>query len=481
VSDHDSDSEPTPPTPTSSGVQVEVHGRTDVGLLREHNEDSFLEVVLDTESRDVDAMRRHTLGPRGTLLVVCDGMGGAAAGEVASNLAVECIAEVMLADRTTPPPTGVVDDALTALGRKLRFAAVEANLRIFQDARTNPSRAGMGTTMTTMLLQDGHALIAQVGDSRAYIWRAGHFTQVTRDQSLVNQLLETGHITVEQAKFFEHSNVILQALGVQEDVEVQLSRVALRKGDRLLVCSDGLVGVVTDEEIAAVMGACDDLEEAARILIELANGGGGPDNITVIVVHVGGDLPEPGPDDLLSYQLWKIDPELPPEPYPPAVPVDDFVEQRPLLPDPPPRTSIGQLVAVASVLGVLLGSVLTGLVLYSGGVRCEVTAWRAGLAVLADGRDTGLRSVDSASSLHLRLAPGHHTMALKGGGTDLVRELEVDKAEVCAVDFASTAAAAVPTSPAPSVPETPRTEPDLASHGPADGGYPKAPPDAPGP
>ena len=112
----------------------------------------------------------------------------------------------------------------------------------------------MGTTMTAVHLWRDAALIAQVGDSRAYVWRQGAFTQVTRDQSLVNQLLETGQITAEQAKFFEHSNVILQALGVQEEVEVQLSKVELRRGDRLMLCSDGLVGVVSDEEIGAVVG-----------------------------------------------------------------------------------------------------------------------------------------------------------------------------------------------------------------------------------
>src|SRR5205814_8313138 len=110
----------------------------------------------------------------------------------------------------------------------------------------------------------------------AYLWRQGAFTQVTRDQSLVNQLLETGQITPEQAKFFEHSNVILQALGVQEEVEVQLSRVELRRGDRMMLCSDGLVGVVTDEEIGAVMASVDDPADTARILIELANGAGAP-------------------------------------------------------------------------------------------------------------------------------------------------------------------------------------------------------------
>ena len=220
-------------------IAVELHGRTDVGQVREHNEDAYVVVRLEDDQREVDKLRQHDLGARGTLLVVCDGMGGAAAGEVASSMAVEAIGAVMLGQEKFAPPAGVTDDEKQSLARKLRQSAREANARIFREARENVTRAGMGTTMTAALLWKDHALIAQVGDSRCYVWRQGKFsTQVTRDQSLVNQLLESGHITAEQAKFFEHSNVILQALGVQEDVEVQLSRVELRRGDRLLLCSD---------------------------------------------------------------------------------------------------------------------------------------------------------------------------------------------------------------------------------------------------
>jgi len=195
-------------------VEVRLCGRTDVGLIREHNEDSFVIVRLDDGTREPDKLAAHTLGPRGTLLVVCDGMGGAAAGEVASGMAIESLATTMLDGADVAAPDGVIDDEQTHLARKLRGAARDANAKIFKEARENLTRSGMGTTMTAVHLWAGAALIAQVGDSRAYVWRQGAFTQVTRDQSLVNQLLETGQITVEQAKFFEHSNVILQALGV---------------------------------------------------------------------------------------------------------------------------------------------------------------------------------------------------------------------------------------------------------------------------
>ena len=434
----------------TSGVQLEVVGRTDVGLIREHNEDSFLLLRLDDNGRDAQALRRHKLGERGTLLVVCDGMGGAAAGEVASSMAIDSVGQVMLSDGVAPPPPGLTDDALTALGRKLRMAAQSANTQIFTEARQNVARSGMGTTMTAVLLRGTHAVIAQVGDSRAYVWRDGHFTQVTRDQSLVNQLLETGHITPEQAKYFEHSNVILQALGVQEEVEVQLSQVELRAGDRFLVCSDGLVGVVSDEEIAAVMGACDDLEEAARILIEMANSAGGPDNISVIVAKVAGDaLKAPVEADRLTYQLWKIDPDEPaPAAEDPAATLDvgspTFVEAPAARRPAPPRNATVELVSMAVVFGLVLGSVLTGAVLYKNGVPCRVQAPKEGLSVISDGRDTGVRTPMAASPsdegartwVRLRLKPGHHTLQLRGAGApEAARDIEVVSGALCEASF----------------------------------------------
>ncbi|MCA1664157.1 MAG: protein phosphatase 2C domain-containing protein, partial [Myxococcales bacterium] len=370
----------------------------------------------------------HRLGPRGTLLVVCDGMGGAAAGEVASGMAIEALAATMLDAHMVDAPDGVVDDERQHLARKLRGAARDANAKIFKEARENLARSGMGTTMTAMHLWRDSALIAQVGDSRAYVWRQGAFTQVTRDQSLVNQLLETGQITVEQAKFFEHSNVILQALGVQEEVEVQLSKVELKKGDRLMMCSDGLVGVVSDEEIAAVLGSIDEPAEAARILIEMANGAGGPDNITVIVVHVDGDaLKEASGDDALTFAHWRIDPDAPPLPVsvndtfdgfgPPTAQLTAAASERAMAmaSSHAARKPTMELMSMAVVIGLILGSIVTGLALYRHGVRCRVAARQAGLAVLSDGHDTGARTGDAA--VELRLPPGRHTMSLRAQGT----------------------------------------------------------------
>jgi protein phosphatase len=479
--------------PAGDGVRLHLFGCTDVGLVREHNEDSFLLLRLDDGNRELEALRKHGLGARGTLLVVCDGMGGAAAGEVASSLAVESLATTMLDPTLTPPPEGIVDDGKTALGRKLRAATREANMRIYREARENLARSGMGTTMTAVLLSSGHAVIAQVGDSRAYIWRKGAFTQVTRDQSLVNQLLESGHITPEQAKFFEHSNVILQALGVQEDVEVQLSTVELRRGDRFMVCSDGLVGVVTDEEIAEVMAQIDDPEEAAKLLIELANTAGGPDNITVIVAHADGEpLAEPAAEDVVRYELWRI-PEAAPEPAAPVTATPDSptrpmrlaaeaptsdgrgngdgaaaapaapepaapaaaapaavapaaapavaapappaaVAAAPAAVVPPPSLPMRELASMAVVVGLVVSSLFAGAALYRRGVACRFddARRREGLALLVDGRDTGVRT--GAGSTDFRLTPGKHVLSLKGeGAPEGTFELEAAFGQGCSV------------------------------------------------
>jgi protein phosphatase len=439
-------------------IQIDLHGRTDVGQVREHNEDSFVVVKLDGDERDPGKLRTHELGERGTLLVVCDGMGGAAAGEVASSMAVDAIAAMMLSDAKFDPPEGVTDDDKQSLARKLREAARDANQRIFKEARENIARSGMGTTMTACLLWKKEALIAQVGDSRCYVWRQGKFTQVTRDQSLVNQLLESGHITQEQAKFFEHSNVILQALGVQDEVEVQLSQVSLRRGDRILLCSDGLVGVVTDEEIGEIMGGVADPEEASRVLCEMANAAGGPDNITVIVAHAGADgLAEPAEADEIKYELWRIEPEPPPvevvaEPSaqtfaePEAAPVEQPVPTppqpapEPAPPAPPPRATL-ELVSMAVVVGLIVGSLVTGAALYQQSVPCRLEAPAAGLMVIADGRSAGVSTVESGSSgaAELRLRPGHHQLSLKGAGApDEIQEVEVQKGATCSFRIPST-------------------------------------------
>ena len=291
-------------TENSTGVVVRVFGRTDVGQIREHNEDNFLVADLTRKTRSLmEGDREQIVGERGSLLGVCDGMGGAAAGEVASQLAVDIIYEKL----TQAEPLHDHDD----LARRLVQAVEEAGVRIFNEARADRTRRGMGTTATIAALMDSRLFVAQVGDSRAYVMRGDRFTQVSRDQSLVNQLIEAGQLTEEEAETFEHNNIILQALGTAETVQVDLTYVDLCQGDRLLVCSDGLSGMIRSDEMREVLLSTPDSLAACRELTERANRAGGHDNITVIVAEFGGPaLKPPAPDALIAYQKYAL-PEAP--------------------------------------------------------------------------------------------------------------------------------------------------------------------------
>ncbi len=289
---------------TGAVLKVRVFGRTDVGQIREHNEDNFLVADLTRKTRSLmEGDREPPIGERGMLLGVCDGMGGAAAGEVASQLAVDIIYEKLV--QGEPPQNH--DD----LARRLVQSVEEAGIRIFNEARADRTRRGMGTTATIAALLDGRLFVAQVGDSRAYVLRGDRFTQVSRDQSLVNQLIEAGQLTEEEAETFEHNNIILQALGTAETVQVDLTYVDLCKGDRLLVCSDGLSGMVRNDEMREVLLAHRDSLDACKELTDRANRAGGHDNITVIVAEFDGpSLPAPTPENLISYQKYAL-PEVP--------------------------------------------------------------------------------------------------------------------------------------------------------------------------
>ncbi|MBI4509413.1 MAG: serine/threonine-protein phosphatase [Deltaproteobacteria bacterium] len=274
------------------GVEIEVHARTDVGCVREHNEDSFLVADLSTGSRGlVPQVTRHVAGENGTLLLVCDGMGGAAAGEVASALAVETLfAEMMSAQSTLLGEE--------AVAKAVRRAVRTANRRIVQSARANPGQRGMGTTLSGAVLCGDSLLLAQVGDSRGYLFRSGHLVQVTQDQSVAAALIQAGRLSPEEARSFAHSNIILQALGTSENVEAALSRVRLCHGDRLLLCSDGLHGQLSDATIAQVLAEKSSLEEACSDLVTRVRAAGAPDNVTVVLARfTGKSLAVPANDD----------------------------------------------------------------------------------------------------------------------------------------------------------------------------------------
>ncbi|WP_251213351.1 Stp1/IreP family PP2C-type Ser/Thr phosphatase [Adlercreutzia murintestinalis] len=228
--------------------------RTDVGRVREHNEDSLI--------------------VQPPLYVVCDGMGGHAAGEVASEMAVDVIAQ------RAP---------VTVDAEQLGQAVEEANLAIIRAAAHGIGREGMGTTCTAAMLEGTRLVIAQVGDSRAYLLHGGRMQQLTRDHSLVADLVESGQITAQEARTHPNRSVITRALGSDPRMQCDLYEMNVDEGDRLLLCSDGLYSMIDDAQIERILDMCPDAQAAADMLAEAAVDAGGHDNVTTIVVDVTGD------------------------------------------------------------------------------------------------------------------------------------------------------------------------------------------------
>jgi PPM family protein phosphatase len=257
---------------------ISVYGCTDTGRQRPNNEDAFLVIDLSAESSLTAGVTGRDQDERGSLLVVADGMGGAMAGEVASAMAVATLHEVLLA-RLVEPDTG----------EQLKRATETANQCIWAQAQQDISLRGMGSTLTAALVQQSIAYISQVGDSRAYLLRGERIRQLTRDQSLVQFLLDMGEITPEQAAHHPNKNVIFQALGTDAKVKPEMLAVELCRDDCLILCSDGLSNLVTPAEILQANKLSPDPESASKSLVELANLRGGEDNITVIVARFDGE------------------------------------------------------------------------------------------------------------------------------------------------------------------------------------------------
>lgn len=276
---------PSPGDADRGSVIVHVFGKTDVGRTREHNEDAF--VVADLTANDASLqphVRTHTSGARGTLFMVADGMGGAAAGEIASEMATN----VVLRELRREWLPHLVPSA-EVFASALKRAAAVANAEINAYAANHAEYRGMGTTATIAGLLGDTLYLVQVGDSRAYLVRDGLARQITKDQSLMQKLVEAGEMTEEEAERSERRNIILQALGPEATVKVDLTHQHVRRGDTLVLCSDGLSGQVTRDEIAQVIAAEHDLTAACKRLIDLANSAGGPDNITVIAARFDGE------------------------------------------------------------------------------------------------------------------------------------------------------------------------------------------------
>ena len=269
----------------SSRIRVEVFAKTDLGRTRDHNEDRFLVADLTRKAASLQPdVRQHDVGPRGTLLMVADGMGGAAAGELASQMATDTIYAHLA---KTWSEDG--DPSPNLFARRLKEAVEVANTSIHTHAKAHPEVRGMGTTTTAAGVLNDHLYLTQVGDSRAYLIRSGEAHQLTKDQSLMQRLVEAGELTEEEAAQSERRNIILQALGPDPKVKVDLTHQELRRGDVLVLCSDGLSGQVKKDEIAKIVTAAPDLPAACDQLVALANQRGGPDNITVVIARFDGD------------------------------------------------------------------------------------------------------------------------------------------------------------------------------------------------
>jgi PPM family protein phosphatase len=268
-----------------ASVKVSVFGKTDVGRTRDHNEDTFLVADLSRRVANLQPeVRDHVVGPRGSLFMVADGMGGAAAGEVASKMAADLVFNHM----TTVWPEDE-DGSAQRFAYRMKEAVELANNRIHLYAREHPEVKGMGTTATVAGVFGTDLYLAQVGDSRAYLVRDGQAIQLTKDQSLMQRLVEAGELTEEEAEQSERRNIILQALGPDPRVKVDLTYQPLRRGDLLVLCSDGLSGQVRKDEIGQLAREHPDLMQLCAGLIELANERGGPDNITAVCAQFAGD------------------------------------------------------------------------------------------------------------------------------------------------------------------------------------------------
>jgi PPM family protein phosphatase len=285
-----SQSQPAQQVESESGGKMElaVRGVTDQGRVRKNNEDNLAACDLSTGQIFAGPFElQRAVGPSGILLLVADGMGGQACGELASRMCSE-IVPAWLLERVKERGAVGHDE----LGKLLAEALESANQSVLEASRGEPACQGMGTTATAVWVNVSSVLVAQVGDSRAYLIREGQMTQLTRDQTFLNYLVDMGAVEAStEARDDPRRSILVQALGTSEHLNVVLSGAELQSGDRLLIASDGLYGAVGGDRIREIAGGQADLERRCRLLIDTANREGGPDNITLILADISG-LPE---------------------------------------------------------------------------------------------------------------------------------------------------------------------------------------------
>jgi len=254
-------------------IRAVASGLTDIGLLREENQDHLGDFEPENASRAL-----------GRLLIVADGVGGHRGGRVASGMAVEAIADAYYRienDDTLPSGSS------PAIEQRIARSFREANDRIFAKAQQDPAVHGMASTCTALVLYAGKAFVGHLGDSRAYLVRDGRIQQLTTDHSLVQERVDAGLLSPEEARTHADRNIITRSLGFEPEIDPEIVSppIVMQAGDRFILSTDGLHGVISDELIAETVSRCDP-EEACRRLVDAANASGGPDNITVQVVSV---------------------------------------------------------------------------------------------------------------------------------------------------------------------------------------------------
>ena len=267
-------------TPAEAILQIVVGARSDVGMVRQNNEDCF------------------AVDPALNLFILCDGMGGQAAGEVASKLGVDVLLE-HCRQAARNPHLGMMEgyqEEFSRASNRLASGIRLANQAIHEAAGQQAATAGMGATVVAAQITDNVLSVAHVGDSRLYLFRNGELRQLTRDHSLVMEQVRKGLISREEAEQSEMANVILRALGAEPTVKVDLNEVWLAQGDWVLLCSDGLTRMVPDTQIEQVLAEASSPQQASDRLVEVANENGGEDNVTVIVTSV-----QPSP----HVSVWK--------------------------------------------------------------------------------------------------------------------------------------------------------------------------------
>lgn len=340
-------------------MNVRVGSATDIGQVREGNEDSFLVVA--------------------PLYAVADGMGGHRGGEVASSLALETVQQLF--ERRE----GSLADQVA-----------QANRAVYERSQSDRSVSGMGTTLTAALIDGDTVHLVHVGDSRAYLLRDGELTQITEDHTLVHRMVLEGEITPEEAETHPHRSILTRALGVDETVQVDEGDVPIASGDRLLLCTDGLTGMVPEDQIQEIMLAASDPQEAVERLVTVANRAGGIDNITAVVLDFGEDGSGPGAtkESAIPHQPTverRVPTTAPPE-------RSDITIVGAPIPEPPPRDSSAVPTTTASLpavrpapggprshrgrrVGIWAGVTISILVLAAVGLRLFLdTQWYVGVS-----------------------------------------------------------------------------------------------------